>query len=75
MADTSTGMSENIGGNTSLSSRLMCCKCGVEPRIKKADANGTMISLTVSCHGEEESAMIDKKDLIFTKYFFGDPNE
>ena len=71
MADTSIGMAKQPGQSSSLQSRLLCAKCGCEPQVKSASGTG-MITLTVACHGQEETFMIEKKDLIFTRVCFNE---
>jgi hypothetical protein len=72
MADTSVGMSENPFGCTSLQSRLLCAKCGVEPRLKNGASieGGGPYNIVVTCHGEEDSKVVERKDLVFTQTFF-----
>ena len=67
------GMAENPMESYSIASRCICDKCHVQPKIK--DASGTsMITITVSCHGETETKMIDKKEMVFTQHFFEQQN-
>jgi hypothetical protein len=73
--DTANGMSPDPGGCTSLQSRLVCAKCWVEPRIKdphKITKEGSMLTITVCCHGEEQTKMIEMEKLVFTQKFFED---
>ena len=67
------GMSPNPGGCSSLSSRLVCAKCWVEPKIvnpEKIAASNSSFQITVECHGELETKLIERKDLVFTQRFF-----
>lgn len=72
--DTSEGMAENPGECSSLQSRLVCCKCWTEPTIVNPEkiVNGAMLTITVRCHGKEQTRMIEKGKLIFTQKFFED---
>lgn len=68
--DTSDGMAPDIGGNTALASRLVCATCWTTPKILKAHADHGQITVTVECHGQQETKILQKSDLVFTAKFF-----
>lgn len=69
-----SGMAENPMESYSLQSRLVCCKCWCEPRIVNPQKieSGEILTITVECHGETETKMIEKRNLVQTCRFFED---
>lgn len=63
------GMAENPGESYSLQSRLVCATCWIEPTIKKCTGSD-LLTVTVQCHGKEETKTFEKSKLVFTQKFF-----
>jgi hypothetical protein len=55
-----------------LADRFVCDKCGESPAIKKADTDGMMVTVTLSCHGETVTKTIEKKELVFLQRVFSE---
>lgn len=71
-----SGMAQDPGQSYSLQSRLVCAKCWCEPRIvdphKITNDNSGMLTITVECHGEKQTRMIERSQLTQTQKFFED---
>lgn len=67
------GMAPNPGESYSLESRLLCARCGCNPKVLNPEKIGNssgMLSITVECHGQQETKMLEKRELVFIQKFF-----
>lgn len=72
------GMNPDPMKSSALQDRLICDKCGVSPKIRNPEritAEDAMLTITVDCHGESETKVIEKNKLIRSLVFFEQPSE
>lgn len=66
-------LSKKPGQVSSVASRCLCMICGKNPQVR---AEGEQVlTLHVSCCGQQETRQVSKDELVFTQRFFGEGDD